>query len=131
MEHRSVCETLVQTTMTTAVVIHRRVVPCEKLFHANCTCNKLPVANNNIVRLETRSIASDDLISLSSNLHAQPLTSEDRLALTTTLHDSLIEDLLVDYVEIIENLIFNLLEKISILPFLLKNKKTIVKVALI
>lgn len=129
MEHCSVCETLVQTT-TTAVVIHRRVVPCEKPFHANCTCNKLPVANDNIVHVETHPVAPDDLISLSSSSHTQPFANQDR-SLTTTLHDSLIEDLLIDYVEIIENLVFNLLEKISILPFLLKNKKTIIKIAII
>jgi len=126
MERCSVCETLVQTTTTTAVVIHRRVVPCEKPFHANCTCNKLPVANDNIAHIETHSVAPDDLISLSSSS-----PNEDRLSLTTTLHDSIIEDLLVDYAEVIENVIFNLLEKISILPFLLKNKETIIKIALI
>lgn len=127
MERCSVCETLVQATATTAVVIHRRVAPCEKLFRASCTCNKLPVANDNVVHSETRSVAPDELISLSSSL--QP--NEDRLSLTTTLHDSLIEDLLIDYVEIIEDLIFNLLDKISILPFLLKNKKTFIKIAII
>lgn len=128
MEHCSVCETLVQTT-TTAVVIHRRVVPCEKPFHANCTCDKLLVANDNIVHVETHSVAPNDLISISSSSHTPSFANQDRSL--TTLHDSLIEDLLIDYVEIIENLIFNLLEKISILPFLLKNKKTIIKIAII
>lgn len=129
MERCSVCETLVQTTTATAVGIHCRVAPCEKLFHASCTCNKLHVANDNVVHLETHSVAPDELVSLSSNSHTEP--NEDRLSLTTTLYDSSIDDLLIDYVEIIEDLIFNLLEKISILPFLLKNKKTIIKIAII
>lgn len=126
MERCSVCETLVQTTTTTAVAIHCHVAPCEKLFHASCTCDKLH-ANDNVVHLETHSVASDEFISLSSN--SQP--DEDRLSLTTTLYDSSMDDLLIDYVEIIEDLIFNLLEKISILPFLLKNKKTIIAIAII
>lgn len=127
MERCSVCETLVQATTTTAVTIHNRVAPCEKQFHASCSCNKLHVANDNVVHLETRSVAPNELVSFSSSLQQ----NEDRLSLTTTLHDSLIEDLLIDYVEIIEDLIFNLLAKISILPFLLKNKKTFIKIAII
>lgn len=126
MERCSVCETLVQTTTTTAVAIHCHVAPCERPFHASCTCDKLHVANDNIVHLETHSVAPDELISLSSNSQSD----EDR-SLTTTLYDSSMDDLLIDYVEILEDLIFNLLEKISILPFLLKNKKTIIAIAII
>lgn len=127
MEHRPVRETLVQATTTAAAAaVHRCAVPCEeKLFHASCTCDKSPVAKDG--ETENCSSTLEELVSPPSSSYVQP--NESRLLSTATSDDGLIigfEDPLIAYVENVENVILNLLERISILPFLLKHKKTII-----
>jgi len=127
MEHRPVRETLVQATTTAAVAIHCCVAPCEGPFHASCTCDKSPIANDVMLPVN-RSVTAEEFVLPSSSLYIQP--NEDRLS-STTSQDNLIEDLLTDFVENIEDTIVDLLERILILPFLLKNKKTFIKIAMI
>lgn len=135
MEYCPVCETLAQATSTTAAAaIHRRVASCERLFHASCTCNKSSIANDGVTLPENRSTTSEELALPPSSPYIQP--NEDCLSSTdvddTTLHDdSSIEDPLVEFVEIVEGAISNMLEQILILPFLLKNKKTFIKIGMI
>lgn len=130
MEHRPVRETLAQATTTAAAAIHRRVAPCERLFHASCTCNKSSIANDGVTLPENRSATPEELVLPPSSPYVLP--NEDRLSSTVTLHDdSLIEDPLIGYVENVEDVMSDLLERISILPFLLKNKKTFIKIAMI
>lgn len=130
MEHGPVCETLAQATTTAAAAIHRRVASCERLFHTSCTCNKSSIANDGVTLPENRSTTPEELALPPSSPYIQP--NEDRLSSTATLHDdSLIEDPLVEYVEIVESAMSDLLERILILPFLLKNKKTFIKIAMI
>lgn len=65
-----------------------------------------------------------------SSSYVQP--NEVPSSSTAATHDNnLIEDSLIDYVENVEDVMSNLLERISLLPFLLKNKKTFVKIAMI
>lgn len=130
MEHRPVRETLVQVTTTAAAAIHCCVAPRERLFHASCTCDKSPIANDGVALSENLSVTPQELVLPSSNSHVQP--NEDRLSSSATLHDdSLIEDSLIDYVENVEDVMLGMLERISILSFLLKNKKTFLKIAMI
>jgi len=128
MEHRPVRETLVQATTTAAVAIHCCVAPCEGPFHASCTCDKSPIANDGVILPVNRSVTAEEFVLPSSSLYIQP--NEDHLS-STTSQDNLIEDPLTDFVENIEDTILYLLERILILPFLLKNKKTFIKIAMI
>lgn len=129
MEHCPVCETLAQATTTAAAAIYRRVASCERLFHASCTCNNSSIANDGVTLPENRSTTPEELALPPSSPYIQP--NEDRLSSTATLHDDNFEDPLVEYVEILESAMSNLLEQILILPFLLKNKKTFIKIAMI
>lgn len=130
MEHRPVRETFAQATTTAAAAIHRCVAPCERLFHASCTCAKSPIANDGVTLPENRPVTPEELVLPSSNSHVEPNGS--RLLSAATPHDdSLIEDPLIGYVENVEDVMSDLLERISILPFLLKNKKTFIKIAMI
>jgi len=128
MEHRPVRETLVQATTTAAAAIHRCVAPCEGLFHASCTCDKSAIANDGVTFPVNRSVTPEEFVLPSSSLYIQ--SNEDRLS-SITSQDNLIEDSLIDFVENIEDTISDLLQRISILPFLLKNKKTFIKIAMI
>ncbi|EZA57290.1 hypothetical protein X777_02541 [Ooceraea biroi] len=136
MEHRPrVCETLVQvnpTAAATATSIQLCVAPCERPFHASCTHNKLPVADDDVTCSKNRSMALDEAIPLppSADLYAQP---NEELLLPSTAdveYDCLIEDL-TDYIEIIEDLILSLLRRITMLPFISKNKEIFVKIAMV
>ena len=68
----------------------------------------------------------EELVLPSSSSYVQ--LNEDRLSLTD---DSLIEDSLIDYVENVEDVMSELFERIFILPFLLKNNKIFIKIAMI
>ncbi|KYM77301.1 hypothetical protein ALC53_12282 [Atta colombica] len=125
MEHRPVRETLVQATTTAAAAIHRCGAPCKKLFHTTCICNKSPIANDGVT-LPENSVIPEELVLPSSSSYVQ--LNEDRLSLTD---DSLIEDSLIDYVENVEDVMSELFERIFILPFLLKNNKIFIKIAMI
>lgn len=120
MEHRPVRETLVQAT-TTAAAIHRCVAPCEKLFHTTCICNKSPIANDGVT-LPENSVTPEELVLPPSSSYIQP--NEDRLSLTD-------EDPLIVYIENMEDMISELFERILMLPFLLKNNKIFIKIAMI
>lgn len=75
-------------------------------------------------------MTAEELVLPPSSSYIQP--NEDRLSSTATSHDdNLIEDSLIGYVENVEDVMSHLLERISILPFLLKNKKAFVKIAMI
>lgn len=130
MEHCPVCETLVQATSTAAATIHRYVVPCERLFHASCAGNKSPIANDDIDLPGNHPVVPQEFVLLpsSSNLWAQ--SDEDRLP-AILYEDNSNEDLLIGYFEIVEDLILELLERITILRFLMKCKKTLIKIAMI
>lgn len=65
-----------------------------------------------------------------SSSYVQP--NENLSSSTIMSHDdNLIEDSLIGYVENVEDVMSDLLERISILPFLLKNKKAFIKIAII
>ncbi|KAL0125327.1 hypothetical protein PUN28_004454 [Cardiocondyla obscurior] len=63
-------------------------------------------------------------------LHIQQ--HEGRLSSIATSHDDIpIDDPLIGYVENVEDVMSGLVERISVLPFLLRNKETFVKLAMI
>lgn len=137
MEHRPpVCETLVQANPTAAADVaddvHRCVAPCEMPFHASCTRNKLPIADDDVTLSKNRFAALNEAISLPSFADSCAQPNEERLLLSATdvEEDNLIE-YLTDYGNIIEELMSNILRRITILPFVSKNKEIFVKIAMI
>lgn len=126
-----------QAAPTAAAAIHRCVASCERLFRASCARNESPVANDDIVAElpANRPVVPQEFVSPSScaspSLCARS-DEEDRLPVTTVSHeDRSIEDSLIDCSEIVEDLISKLLDRIPILPFLIKYKETFIKIAMI
>lgn len=133
MEHRpAVCETFVQVDPTDATAgVH--LAPCERPFHASCARDKLLVADDvDVTRSKNRSAAVDEVIPLSPSAYSCAQSIEEHpLSSAADVDDDLFFEDLTGYVEIIEQLISSLLRRITILPFVFKNKMTFVKIAMV
>lgn len=122
----------------TAAVIHRCAGSCKKLFHASCIRNKLPVANDDVILPENRSFAAstctvslEKVASRSSFANPRAHPNEDQsTSIISPDYDNVMRDPLTDYVQIMDDLMQDLFEKIS-MSFLFKNKETFVKIAMI